>query len=102
MEIEYSSTFKRDLKRLKRKHYPVHLITACIEAIVDRDAIKLRIIKDHALSGKWSKYREFHPARINNTSGKQFDQWIVVYCIDNDRIVLTLIATGNHDILKSI
>ncbi|NLS38642.1 type II toxin-antitoxin system mRNA interferase toxin, RelE/StbE family [Fructobacillus tropaeoli] len=59
---------------------------------------KLKRIKDHALKGKWQGYREFHPARYGSY-GKQYDGWIVVYQLDNDELILLLVATGPHEVL---
>lgn len=99
MEIKYTSSFLRELKKLRKKHYPVKLLSNCLKAISEQDINTLRRIKDHALQGKWNGYREFHPSRYSNY-GKNYDQWIVVYKINKDQLVLTLISTGTHEILN--
>ncbi len=58
----------------------------------------LRKIKDHALSGQWQGYREFHPGRFSNY-GKKYDSWIVIYTINHNELILTLVTTGDHKIL---
>lgn len=98
MKIELSKTFIREYKRLKKKHYPVKEINACLKAIIEHNVSVLTKVKDHALSGKWQGYREFHPARIG-AYGKEYDGWIVVYQIKSQELVLVLVATGTHDIL---
>lgn len=42
--------------------------------------------KDHQLKGKMSKYRECHIQ----------PDWLLVYLIEEDILVLTLIDTGTH------
>lgn len=42
--------------------------------------------KDHTLSGNWSGYRECHIQ----------PDWLLVYCIENDILILTLSRTGTH------
>ncbi|MGA3275927.1 type II toxin-antitoxin system mRNA interferase toxin, RelE/StbE family [Lactiplantibacillus pentosus] len=59
----------------------------------------LKQIKDHAFKGNWRGYREFHPARYGNY-GKNYDNWIVIYQLDHDELILLLVATGSHEILN--
>lgn len=97
MNIKQTVTFQRQLKKLAKKHYPVRLLAPCIDAILAQDTFILRRIKDHALKGNWQGYREFHPGRY--TSKIQSDAWIVVYRLEAEALILTLVATGNHAIL---
>ena len=41
---------------------------------------------DHALTGKWVGHRECHV----------LPDWLLIYRMDSDVIVLTLIRTGTH------
>lgn len=92
--------FKRSYKRLKKKHYPVELIMYCLGAIIENDEDVMQRIKVHALNGTWKGYSEFHSGRYSNV-GRDYDNWIVVYRVDNEELVLVLIDTGQHDILKT-
>ncbi|KRN28193.1 hypothetical protein IV38_GL001646 [Lactobacillus selangorensis] len=84
---------------MAKKHYPITILGPCVNAIVEQDAIILNKIKDHALKGEWQGYREFHPARYE-AGRHSYDGWIVVYRIDKNVLVLTLVATGNHDLFN--
>ena len=42
--------------------------------------------RDHALSGNFSKYRECHIS----------PDWLLIYEIDNDDLILILTRTGTH------
>lgn len=99
MKIKATKAFERELKRLHKKHFPVKVLKPCLAAILEQDPGVLKRIKDHALKGKWQGYREFHPARYGSY-GKQYDGWIVVYQLDNDELILLLVATGPHEVLK--
>ncbi|TPR26155.1 type II toxin-antitoxin system mRNA interferase toxin, RelE/StbE family [Apilactobacillus micheneri] len=99
MIINATSIFKKNLKRLKKKHYPVNVIKPCLNAIINNNTNVCNKIKDHKLSGKWKDYREFHPSRYSNY-GSNFDNWIIIYKINNNELILTLVNTGNHQILK--
>lgn len=98
MKIQRSKEVERQLKKLARKHYPIKALKPCIAAIIKQDPKVLKRIKDHALKENWSEYREFHPSRVSNYSS-YLDNWIVVYKIDKDKLILALVATGKHDIL---
>ncbi len=81
------------------KTYRITVLKPCLEAIVEQDVLVLKQIKDHALKGNWRGYREFHPARYGNY-GKNYDNWIVIYQLDHDELILLLVATGSHEILN--
>lgn len=99
IDIWVTSSFTRELKKLKKANYPIHLITRCLKYIINNNEDKRKQMKDHQLTGQWRKYREFHPARISNESDKRFDQWIVIYLREGSKLKLTLVATGDHSIL---
>lgn len=94
------SSFARELKKLKKAHYPIHLITKCLSFIINDNHEKRIQMKDHQLKGEWRRYREFHPIRISNKSSKELDQWVVVYSIEGSKLKLTLVTTGNHSIFN--
>ncbi|WP_203652163.1 type II toxin-antitoxin system mRNA interferase toxin, RelE/StbE family [Secundilactobacillus yichangensis] len=99
MKIKGLPTFKREFKKLKKKHYPVELVSLCLHAIDEQDAEILTQIDDHALHGNWAGYREFHPARYKSKFKREYDQWIVIYRIEHEELVLVLVATGDHSLL---
>ncbi|GAA2867088.1 hypothetical protein [Lactobacillus intestinalis] len=52
IRIYISPTYKKELKKLKRKNYPVELISICLKAILENDTSKLKKMKHHQLKGK--------------------------------------------------
>lgn len=88
MKIEQSPSFKRDFKRLRKKNYNMDKLKLAVEAIVSADVKNLSTkYKDHSLKGNWRGYRELHIE----------GDWLLIYKVDNQRIVLTLTRTGSHD-----
>lgn len=88
MIIKRTSIFKRDYKRYKNKHYDMSKLKDVIQLILDRKVNILQTqYKDHFLRGQWQGYRELH---IEN-------DWLLIYKIDNDNLILTLVRTGSHD-----
>ncbi|EHN58754.1 type II toxin-antitoxin system YafQ family toxin [Oenococcus kitaharae] len=98
MQIKQTPSFERQLKKLAKKHFPVSVLKACLKALAEQDQAILKRIKDHALKGKWRGYREFHPARYGSY-GQIYDSWIVIYQLNDEELVLLLVATGSHEIL---
>lgn len=41
-DIWVTSTFARELKKQKKKNYPIHLITKCLQYIIDNDSDKCK------------------------------------------------------------
>lgn len=84
--------FDQDAKALKRKHVDLKRMKPAIRAIIDGDVDALRTrYRDHALTGQWAGFRELHIDA----------DWLLVYFIDGDRLVLVLTRTGSHDDLYS-
>ena len=75
VEIYFSPTYKKELKKLKKKNYPIKLII------------------------HWKGFNEFHPGRLSSNSNLNYDQWIVIYTFSKNKLILTLVSTGNHEIL---
>lgn len=95
MIINRTPEFKRNYKRLKRKHYDMSKLKHVIELLVAGKSDELRTKhKDHKLSGKYHFLRELHVDRQYN------DNWVLVYQIHDNEIdlqTLDLIRTGNHN-----
>nr|WP_235720425.1 type II toxin-antitoxin system YafQ family toxin [Liquorilactobacillus vini] len=98
MQIKRTTSFERKLKKFAKKHFPIQLLKPCIAAITEQDSNILKKIKDHALQGNWQGYREFYPARYGSY-GKRYDNWIIIYRIDHNEMMLVLIATSSHELL---
>lgn len=81
-------SFRQDYKRLNRKHYDMGLLRRPFALLMSGDTETLRReYRDHALTGNWQGFREFHIQ----------GDWLVVYFVDADTITLVLARTGSHD-----
>ncbi|GEN94094.1 type II toxin-antitoxin system YafQ family toxin [Pediococcus ethanolidurans] len=80
-------TFKRQYKRLNKKHYDTQLLKTAITALVEQNTDLLRTkYHDHHLIGMHG-LRELHI----------LSDWLLVYSIDESSLQLYLLATGSHD-----
>ncbi|MDR0596264.1 MAG: type II toxin-antitoxin system YafQ family toxin [Clostridiales Family XIII bacterium] len=87
--IKSTSTFKKDLKRLLRQGKDISELDAAIATLADGLSLDDRYL-DHPLSGNWKGFRDCHIA----------PDWILLYKIEADILVLTLTRSGSHSDLK--
>lgn len=86
--IRRTSSFKRDYKRMLKKHYDPMLLKAALEVLINEDKNMLTTkYKDHALTGNWQGYRELHIQQ----------NLLLIYRIDENELQLVLTRTGSHD-----
>lgn len=85
-----SSRFKRDLKLLDRRGWDFDILSDVIKMLADGMSLPSQY-KDHKLSGDFVGCRECHV----------MPDWLLVYEIDQEILMLYLIRTGTHrDIFK--
>lgn len=88
LEIAYTPAFKSDYKQLKKRHFDMAKLDEAIKMLVTQNKESLlRVYRDHALKGNWKGYREIHVEK----------DWLVIYRVDKEAVVLTLVRTGKHD-----
>ncbi|WP_050697555.1 type II toxin-antitoxin system YafQ family toxin [Anaeromassilibacillus senegalensis] len=84
-EIESTGRFKKDLKTILKRGYNMELLQKIIDLLCMGESLPEKC-KDHALSGNWANYRECHVA----------PDWLLIYKIEEDILILTLTRTGSH------
>ena len=88
--IRPTSRFQRDLKRAAKRGYHTELLTAVIKKLADGVPLEQRY-RDHALAGDYAGSRECHIT----------PDWLLIYEIDGDTLLLYLLRTGTHsDLFK--
>lgn len=88
--IRPTSRFQRDLKRAAKRGYHTELLTAVIKKLADGVPLEQRY-RDHALTGDYAGSRECHIT----------PDWLLIYEIDVDTLLLYLLRTGTHsDLFK--
>ena len=83
--VKATSQFKRDFKAAIKHNQKIELLENVIALLASGEKLSEKY-KDHALSGKWSGHRECHIQ----------PDWLLIYRIENDVLVLTLARTGIH------
>lgn len=84
-DIVWTTQFKKDYKPALKRHLNIDLLDDIIRALSQGKTLPEKN-KDHALSGNWAGHRECHIQ----------PDWLLVYHIDDNVLVLTLTRTGTH------
>ena len=84
-DIILSNQFKKDLKLIAKRGYKLNLLEIIIDKIANHTKLEEKY-RDHALTGNYIGFRECHI---------QAD-WLLIYRIENDNLILFLSRTGTH------
>ena len=83
--VKPTTRFKKDYKLAMKRGLKIKLLEDVIAALAMGEALPEKN-KDHALTGDWVGHRECHIQ----------PDWLLVYRIEDDVLVLTLSRTGTH------
>ena len=83
--VKYTSQFKKDYKLAIRRGMDIGLLNTVIMNLADGISLPEKN-KDHALTGNWAGHRECHI----------LPDWLLIYRIEDDILVLTISRTGTH------
>jgi mRNA interferase YafQ len=85
LTIRYQTAFKKDYKRVVKRGYNTDLLEEVIEILVKEEKLPEKY-KDHELGGDYVGYRECHIT----------PDWLLIYKIVHEELVLLLTRTGTH------
>ncbi|KXA18417.1 type II toxin-antitoxin system YafQ family toxin [Gardnerella vaginalis] len=85
LTLTYTSQFKKDMKLIRKRGYDTHLVDILLEKLRNEEVLD-ESYQDHPLKGKYRGFRECHVK----------PDWLLIYRIDNDDVVLVLSRTGTH------
>ena len=83
--VKYTAGFKKDYKRAIKRGMKIELLEQVV-ALLAMDELLSKKNRDHDLSGDWAGHRECHI----------LPDWLLIYHIEDDVLVLTLARTGTH------
>lgn len=84
--IVWTAQFKKDYKLAMKRHMAIGLLDDVIRTLSQGEKLPEKN-KDHALSGNWVGHRECHIQ----------PDWLLIYRVDDEVLVLTLSRTGTHE-----
>ncbi|WP_031472260.1 type II toxin-antitoxin system YafQ family toxin [Agathobaculum desmolans] len=84
-ELYLHTSFKRDYKRIKKRHYPLNELETVIELLRQDEPLPAQY-RDHALTGDYAGLRECHIR----------PDWLLIYRLHDNQLILALTRTGTH------
>lgn len=84
-EVKYTSQFKKDIKLAKKQHENLDKLFEIVDVLADGGALDAKY-RDHDLTGNYRGARECHVE----------PDWLLIYEIRNDVLVLMLYRLGSH------
>lgn len=85
LKVVWTSQFKKDYKVAMKSHLDTDLLDGIIKSLSEEAELDPKH-KDQPLSGNWKSFRECHIK----------PDWLLIYKIEGDRLILTLVRTGSH------
>ena len=87
-KVRWTSRFKKEYRLSKKRGYDIGLLKEVIQLLAKGDEQErlIRDYDDHALEGEWEGHRELHI----------LSDWLLIYYIDEDMLILSLVRTGTH------
>ena len=89
LKVVWTSQFKKDSKAAMKSHLDMDLLDDVIRSLANQEELDPKY-KGHPLSGNWKSFMECHIR----------PDWLLIYKIANDKLILTLARTGSHSNLS--
>ena len=83
--VKPTTQFKKDFKLAMKRSMKIELLEEMIAMLAMGETLPDKH-KDHALTGNWVGHRECHI----------IPDWLLIYRIEDEVLVLTLARTGTH------
>ena len=85
LSLHTTAEFRRGYKRARKRGQDTSRLWEVIGRLLEREPLAASH-RDHALAGAYRGFRECHVEPY----------WLLVYAVDENRLVLTAAATGSH------
>ena len=84
-DLAVTAQFRRDYKLAKKRGLKLEALAEIVALLANGEPLPEKN-RDHALSGNWIGHRECHI----------LPDWLLIYRVEDDVLVLTLTRTGTH------
>ncbi|WP_308604662.1 type II toxin-antitoxin system YafQ family toxin [uncultured Fibrobacter sp.] len=89
-QIRATTKFKKAIKLATKRGKDTDKLKNIVEKLAKGEPLDAAL-RDHSLSGNWSNHRELHIE----------PDWLLIYRIEKDILLLELVDTGSHaDLFK--
>jgi mRNA interferase YafQ len=91
LELQTTARYRKDRNLAKKRGLDLTLLDFVIQLLLERKPLGPKY-RDHGLEGKFTGFRECHIQ----------PDWLLIYWIDGNRLILTAARTGTHsDLFKA-
>ena len=91
MELRTTGKFRKDYKRCKKRGFDMSLLEKVVETLLAGKPLEGKY-HDHGLVGQYAGHRECHI----------LPDWLLIYYVDNESLILTAVRTGTHSDLLDL
>ena len=91
LKVVWTAQFKKDYKEAMKSNLDINQLDKVIRSLSNLEELDPKY-RDHSLSGDWKSFRECHVK----------PDWLFIYKIEGERLILTLARTGSHSNLFGI
>lgn len=85
LTLNVTTQFDKDVKRILKRGLPLEKLEAVVDALLQEIPLDQRF-RDHPLSGNYAGFRECHIA----------PDWLLIYKVSKQQLILTAVRTGTH------
>ena len=85
LTLRTTTQFRKDYKLAKKRGYNLDLLDEVLQTLLNEEPLEVKY-RDHALTGNYLGFRECHIQ----------PDWLLIYMINNDELILTAARTGTH------
>ena len=91
-KVDYTTEFKKDYKKIKKQNKNIEKLKTIIEQLASGNKLEEKY-KDHKLNDN-KRFKDGRECHIE-------PDWLLVYRINNNQLILLLVETGTHSDLFS-
>ena len=91
-KVDYTTEFKKDYKKIKKQNKNIEKLKTIIEQLASGNKLEEKY-KDHKLNDN-KRLKDCRECHIE-------PDWLLVYRINNNQLILLLVETGTHSDLFS-
>ena len=91
-EVDYTTEFKKDYTKIKKQNKNIEKLKTIIEQLASGNKLEEKY-RDHKLNDN-KRFKDCRECHIE-------PDWLLVYRINNNQLILLLVETGTHSDLFS-
>ena len=87
LTVNYTSKFKKQYKKIKKQGKDLNKLREIVIKLANNEELEEKYHNHKLISDKF--YKDCYECHIES-------DWLLIYIIDNDKLILLLFSTGSH------